>query len=391
MSDRSKAIPERKPRFSTISDMPIEPVYGPDALGPEAVARVGEPGPAPIHPGHPPDRLSVAPVDDAHVRRLRCGRGHQRALPPAPGRRPDRPVHRLRHAHPVRLRHGRPGGGRGVRHVRRGGQLAGRHGGPPARAAPRPGQHVDDHQLAGRPDLGDVPRGRREGGRPPRSAGGHDPERHPQGVHRPEGVPVPARAVDAPGHRHHRVRDPRDAALEHDLDQRLPHPRGRLDRGPGAGLHHRRRDGLRRGGPRARPARRRLRPAAELLLQLAQRLLRGDRQVPGQPAHLARPDDEALPRRERAQRLDALPHPDRRRVADLPAAAQQPDPRGPPGAGRRARRHPVAAHRRLRRGARRTDRRGRPAGPPPAAGHRRGDRASTPRSTRSAARGSSRP
>ena len=36
-------------------------------------------------------------------------------------------------------------------------------------------------------------------------------------------------------------------ALEHDLDQRLPHPRGRLDGGPGARVHDRRRHGLRRG------------------------------------------------------------------------------------------------------------------------------------------------
>ncbi len=76
---------------------------------------------------------------------------------------------------------------------------------------------------------------------------GHHPERHPQGVHRPEGVPLPAGAVDAPRDRHDRVRDARDAALEHHLDQRLPHPRGRLDRRPGAGVHDRRRDGLRRG------------------------------------------------------------------------------------------------------------------------------------------------
>ncbi len=40
--------------------------------------------------------------------------------------------------------------------------------------------------------------------RPPR---GHHPERHPQGVRGPEGVPVPAGAVDAPGDRHDRVRD----------------------------------------------------------------------------------------------------------------------------------------------------------------------------------------
>ena len=88
---------------------------------------------------------------------------------------------------------------------------------------------------------------------------GHAPERHPQGVRRPEGVPLPARAVAPPGDRHDRVRDPRDAPLEHGLDQRLPHPRGGLDGRPGAGVHDRRRDGLRRGGDRARPAGRRLR------------------------------------------------------------------------------------------------------------------------------------
>ena len=33
----------------------------------------------------------------------------------------------------------------------------------------------------------------------------HDPDRHPQGVHRPEGVVLPDRAGDAPGHRHGRV------------------------------------------------------------------------------------------------------------------------------------------------------------------------------------------
>ena len=51
------------------------------------------------------------------------------------------------------------------------------------------------------------------------------------------------------------------------------------------------------------------------------------------PAHLARPDDRALPRRERALGLDALPHPDRWRVPDPAAAAQQPDPGRDPGAG----------------------------------------------------------
>ena len=68
--------------------------------------------------------------------------------------------------------------------------------------------------------------------------------------------------------------------------------------------------------PRARPAGRRLRPAAELLLQLPQRLLRGDREVPGGPPDLVQADDRALPGRERALDVDALPHPDGRRLAD---------------------------------------------------------------------------
>ena len=54
MTERSKAISERKPRFSTISDMPIEPVYGPTSLAPDAEERIGRPGEAPFTRGiHP--------------------------------------------------------------------------------------------------------------------------------------------------------------------------------------------------------------------------------------------------------------------------------------------------------------------------------------------------
>ena len=70
--------------------------------------------------------------------------------------------------------------------------------------------------------------------------------------------------------------------------QRLPHPRGRLDRCAGTGLHAGRRLPLRRYLPGPRPGRRRLRPAAELLLQRPQRRLRGGRQVPGGPRPLGR-------------------------------------------------------------------------------------------------------
>ena len=53
---------------------------------------------------------------------------------------------------------------------------------------------------------------------------------------------------------------------------------------------------------------------------------------------------------------DALPHADRRRQPDRAAAAQQHHAHGDRGARRRARRHAVAAHQQLRRGARAADR-----------------------------------
>ena len=92
-----------------------------------------------------------------------------------------------------------------------------------------------------------------------RAAGRDDPDRHPQGVHRPEGVVLPGRSGDAPGHRHDRVVLGAHAALASDQHLRLPHPRGRLDRGPGARLHSQGRADLRRAGGGPRPRRRRLR------------------------------------------------------------------------------------------------------------------------------------
>ncbi len=69
--------PERKPSFSTISDMPIERLYGPWSLAEDAEERIGMPGRAAVHPRHPPDRLPEPPLDHAHVRRLRLGGGHE--------------------------------------------------------------------------------------------------------------------------------------------------------------------------------------------------------------------------------------------------------------------------------------------------------------------------
>ena len=79
----------------------------------------------------------------------------------------------------------------------------------------------------------------------------------------------------------------------------LPHPRGRLDRPAGARLHAQGRPHLRRAGDRARPRRRRLRPAALVLLQRPHRLLRGDRQVPRGAPDLGAGDARDLRRQAR--------------------------------------------------------------------------------------------
>ena len=174
-SPRVDRLPERRDRFVTLGDIPVEGLYGPwdlerdpDAATPRRptptttrapaapplvdhhgdplrdgagryadadLARdLGLPGRAAVHPRRPPDGLPLAALDDAHVRGLRQRRGHQRPVPPAARRRPDRPLDRLRHAHALRLRHRRPRGRGRVRDVRRRGQQPRRHGGPARRA-----------------------------------------------------------------------------------------------------------------------------------------------------------------------------------------------------------------------------------------------------------------
>jgi hypothetical protein len=177
-------------------------------------------------------------------------------------------------------------------------------------------------------------------------------DRHLQGVHRAEGVAVPAGAAPAPDRRPDRVLHRAHPALPPDLDLRLPHPRGRLDGRAGARVHPRRRLRLRgaRHGPGAAP--RPVRAAVQLLLRRPHRLLRGDREVPRRSAHLGPLAPGAL-RRDRGEgAADAVPHPDRRGVAHRPAARQQHRAHRDRGAGRRPRRDAVAAHQRPRRGAR---------------------------------------
>ena len=99
-------------------------------------------------------------------------------------------------------------------------------------------------------------------------------------------------------------------------------------------------------------------PAAVVLLERPQQLLRGGRQVPRRPAHVVPDHDRAVRRQEGGVEAAALPHPDRRLHAHRAAAREQHRARHAPGAGGGARRHPEPAHQRLRRGPRPADRAG---------------------------------
>ena len=121
-------------------------------------------------------------------------------------------------------------------------------------------------------------------------------------------------------------------------------------------------------------ARRRLRAAPLVLLRRAQRLLRGDREVPRRAPPLGADHEGALRREEAGEHEAPHARADGGRVADRAAAAQQRRARRHPGAGRGARRHAVAPHELARRDVRAADRGRRDDRAPDAADHRRGER-----------------
>ena len=165
-------------------------------------------------------------------------------LPAVAGR--ERPQRRLRPADADRLRLRPPAGrGRG-RARRRGDRLDRRHGDAVRRHPARPRVHVDDHQRHRHHPAGALRRRRQAAGRGAAAAVGHGPERHPQGVRRARHLHLPAEGLAAHRHRHLRVLRARGAAVEHDFDQRVPHPRGGIDGGAGGRVHLRQRHRLRR-------------------------------------------------------------------------------------------------------------------------------------------------
>ncbi len=194
----------------------------------------------------------------------------------------------------------------------------------------------------------------------PGAAQRHAADRHLQGVHRAEGVAVPAGAAPAPDRRPDGVLRARDARAT----SRCRCPATTSARP-------------------ARPPRRSWRspsPTASATSSSAcRRGLDVDVFAPGLSfffdAHIdffeeiakfraarriwARWLRDVYGANDRQGAVAALPHPDRRRLADRAAAGQQRRPHRGRGARRGARRHELAAHQRARRGARAAERAGR--------------------------------
>ena len=117
------------------------------------------------------------------------------------------------------------------------------------RAAARAGLHLDDHQRHRRHPAGALRGGGRRAGHPARAACPGTVQNDILKEYIARGTYIyPPAPVDAPGGRHPRLLPGRAAPLERHQRQRLPHPRGRLGRGPGGGLHAGRRHRLPGGG-----------------------------------------------------------------------------------------------------------------------------------------------
>ena len=234
-----------------------------------------------VHARHSADDVSRTAVDDAAVRRLRDRRGIESAISVPSRPRRHWAERRVRSADADGLRLGSCAGRRRGRARRCRDRFDRGHGGALRRHSARPGVDVDDYQRDGDRAARSVRRGGAPAGRRSTNAVGHDSERHPEGVCRARHLHLSASRVAAHRDRHLRVLRARAAELEHDLDQRLSHSRGWLDRRTGSGIHVRQRHRLRGVSTAGGARRQQLRTAAVVLLQRAQRFSRRDREVPG--------------------------------------------------------------------------------------------------------------
>ena len=196
-------VPDGEP-WLTPEQIPVKPLYTEaDLAGLDFLDTV--PGAAALPARPVPDDVRHPAVDHPPVRRLLHGRGVQRVLPAQPRRRAEGPVDRLRPGHPPRLRLRPPAGDRRRRHGRRGHRLDPRHAHPVRRHPARPDERVDDDERRRAARAGALRRRGRGAGRGARAAHRDHPERHPQGVHGPQHLHLPARALDADHRRHLRL------------------------------------------------------------------------------------------------------------------------------------------------------------------------------------------
>ena len=214
----------------------------------------------------------------------------------------------------------------------------------------RQDERLHDHERRRAAGAGGLHRRRRGAGGAGQADLRDHPERHPEGVHGPQHLHLPARPFHAHRRRYHRLLGGGDAEVQFGLHLRLSHAGGRRDGGAGARLHLGRRAGICPRGPVAGPRHRCLRAAALLLLRHRHELLHGDRQAARRAPALGRADPALRPEGSGIAGA-AHPLPDLRRQPDGAFALQQHHPHHHRGAGRRAGRDPVAAYQRLRRGA----------------------------------------
>ncbi len=204
---RCEKSPERQKEFTTLSGVPINRLYTPADLSEFDYSQdLGNPGEYPytrgIHPTMYRGKIwtmrqfsGFGSPEDTNQRLHYLLKQGQTGLSIA-----------FDSAHADGIRQ-RPSSGRGRGGpVRRCCFIPRGYGNPAGRFAPSGSHHLHDHQFARRHDLGDVPggRGKERGGLEEDFR--HHAERHPERIHRAEGVHLPARAFHAPRRRYHHVR-----------------------------------------------------------------------------------------------------------------------------------------------------------------------------------------
>ena len=237
-------------RRETDSGIEVKPVYSADdAPASSSSRRASSRSPA----GPYPDMYRGRPWTIRQYAGFALGGGDERALPLPARARADGALDRVRPADPARARLRRPARARRGRPHRRRDRLARGHGAPLRRHPARRGVDVDDDQRARRrccsSSTSSSPRGRASPATELRGTVQNDilKEYVARGNYIFPPRPSMRLTTDLFAYCAERA-----AALEHDLDLRLPHPRGGLDRGAGDRVHARERDRVLPGGGRRR-------------------------------------------------------------------------------------------------------------------------------------------